>query len=276
MPSAPFPPPGTMPALPDMLRVLVLDDQRFDRHKLCRLCSGLPIKCEVTQAESLSSFDLQLDQSAFDLIFLDYSLPDGTGIDALEKIHLSPRNCNATSIMVTSYDEETISFEAMARGCADYVTKDELSPASFERAVTNAMQKSMLGAQVESQTYAREEVEKVLNRFANQCVSDIKPMVSRMIRQLRSLRDTPNSDKSKSNEHRASVEASCLHLWQFLEELEQQHADVMMRDLIGQSPQRQGTSDENGLPSNQDTADALLTYAQKRPPSPFSRPPYLG
>ena len=260
--------------LPDEITVLVLDDQRFDRHQLCRLCSGLPMKCEVSQADSLRTLAEHLESAAFDLIFVDYSLPDGSGIDALEMIGKSPRNANATSIMVTSFDAEEISFQAMAQGCADYITKDELSPSSFERAVTNALQKSVLSAQVQSQIYARAEVEKVLNRFANQCVSDIKPMVSRMIRQLRTLREAPENDREKMHQRRASVEASCLHLWEFLEELEAQRADVMMKDIIGSSTPLPvaAFSNPDGPRHWQRQAKPAPHGNGKRPPSPFSRP----
>jgi CheY-like chemotaxis protein len=264
-----------LPNLPERLRVLVLDDQRFDRHKLCRMCSALPIKCEVAQADSLSAFAKQIEEAAFDLVFVDYSLPDGSGIDALEMLHLSPRNNDATSIMITSFDEEPISFEAMMRGCADYITKDELSPSSFERAVTNALQKTLLSAQVQSQTFARVEVERVLNRFANQCVSDIKPMVSRMIRQLRTLREAPGNDQQAIQNHRASVEASCLHLWEFLEELEQQRADVMMKDMIGVQPSEPNSAVLETTPARAGRVgqlNAISGSAPKRPPSPFSRP----
>ena len=260
--------------LPEQINVLVLDDQRFDRHQLCRLCSGLPIKCEVSQADTLRAFAEHLENAAFDLIFVDYSLPDGTGIQALEMIRLSRRNSHATSIMVTSFDAEEISFQAMAQGCADYITKDELSPSSFERAVTNALQKSVLSAQVQSQIYARAEVEKVLNRFANQCVSDIKPMVSRMIRQLRTLREAPENDREKMHQRRASVETSCLHLWEFLEELEAQRADVMMKDIIGSSTPLPvaAFSNPDGPRHWQRQAKAVPPNTGKRPPSPFSRP----
>ena len=229
--------------------------------------------CEVKQADCLQALAKQLETTAFDLICVDYSLPDGSGIDALEMIAQSPRNANATSIMVTSYDAEEISFKAMAQGCADYITKDELSPSSFERAVTNALQKSVLSAQVQSQIYARAEVEKVLNRFANQCVSDIKPLVSRMIRQLRTLREAPEDEPAKRHARRAEVEASCLHLWEFLEELEAQRADVMMKDIIGRSTPLSSPHMPNpdGPRHWQRQAKPTPLEGAKRPPSPFSR-----
>jgi len=267
---------GITPTLPDMIAVLVLDDLRFDRHKLDRLCAKLPIKCEVAQSECLSTFNRQLDNGAFDLILVDYDLPVGTGLDALEMIQLSPRNCNAVSIMVTGIDEDSIALEAMTRGCADYITKNRLTPASFERAVTNALHKSILTTEARSQNLARQEVEVVLNRFASQCIGDIKPMVSRMIRQLRALRDTPDHNTQQLHENRDSVETTCLGLWEFLEQLEGEYAKTTMSDFLqvnerhpsiraGESAAAPGSEHQIRAPK------AVRAPQRKRPPSPFSR-----
>lgn len=264
--------PAGPPRLPERINVLVLDDHRFDRHRLCRMCSALPMKCMLTQADSLQRFAAQLEAAAYDLIFVDYSLPDGSGMEALEMIARSARNATATRIMVTGYDSDDIVLKAMSKGCADYITKDELSPAALERAVTNGLQKSMLSAQVQSQMYARAEVERVLNRFATQCVSDIKPMVSRMIRQLRTLREAPQDDRKKQMEQRASAESSCLHLWEFLDELEQHSADVMMKDLIGVPMPQPEQKDPDHRTGARGSPRPLANQSRKRPPSPFSWP----
>ena len=40
----------------DPLKVLILDDERFDRHRLARMCSGFEVPIEVTNAQTLSAF----------------------------------------------------------------------------------------------------------------------------------------------------------------------------------------------------------------------------
>ena len=285
--------PTTARGFPSHISVLVLDDQRFDRHKLGRLCATLPTHAEILNADSLAALNALLDATTFDLIFVDYNLPDGSGLDALERIRMSPRNCNAASIMITGADGEEIALDAMSRGCADFITKHELSPTTFTRAVTNALQKSALSTQVAAQTFAREEVERVLKSFASQCANDIKPMLSRMMRQLRDLRDTPAQDHRTVTARRESVEASCMHLWEFLDDLERHHPDVMMKDLAASAPlpapakqpgRIEPTAATLGLtaPAPKPRPDRPVPFAPeavsatpprpKRPPSPFSRP----
>ncbi len=101
-------------------------------------------------------------------------------------------------------------------------------------------------------------------------------MVSRMIRQLRNLRDTPDHDTNLLHENRDSVETSCLKLWEFLERLEGQYAQTTMKALLdGQRPR---TSEQNGESSPAPGSERPKTNIKgvrlahrKRPPSPFSR-----
>jgi DNA-binding NarL/FixJ family response regulator len=228
------------------IRVLILDDQRFDRHRLARLCSGLDIKCALTNANTLADFAAIIDVAQFELVLLDYGLPDGTGFDALSMVRLSPDNCNAALIMVSGQDQENLAQEALKAGCSDYIPKDDLSPSSFRRAVTNAMQKSQLTNAVQTQSTRSAETDAVLQGFASQCAQDIKPMVSRMMRQLRDLRRKQDTNGTESSLD--EVEQSCMLLWGFLVELE-------------------SFKDEDKVKSHSTHAKA----AASKPPSPFAR-----
>ena len=248
---------GVPPQLPETAQVLILDDQRFDRHRLARLCSGLDMECTITNANSLSDFADVIEKAAFDLVLVDYSLPDGTGLDALSMVRLSPGNCKAALIMVSGQGQERVAQEAMKAGCSDYITKDELSPSSFRRAVTNAMQKSVLTTAVHTQASRSSETEAVLERFATKCAQDIKPMVSRMMRQLRDMRRSGAAVGNGAKDHIEGVEASCMLLWEFLGDLESFQAPD---EGEGQAP---------------DVPDAD-DIGVRKPPSPFARQPTLN
>lgn len=210
----------SLPPLPDKAHVLILDDQRFDRHRLARLCSGLDMKCTITDAKTLADFAQVIDTAQFDLVVIDNCLPDGTGFDALEMVRLSPRNCNAAAIMVSGQGQESIAQDALKAGCSDYINKDDLSAPAFHRAVTNALQKSVLTHAVEVETVRSAETEAVLEKFASKCAQDVKPMVSRMMRQLRDLRREAARSDTGANGQIERVEESCMVLWEFLVDLE--------------------------------------------------------
>lgn len=238
----------SLPRLPDKAHVLILDDQRFDRHRLARLCSGLDMECTVTNAKTLADFAVVIETAQFDLVVIDNCLPDGTGFDALQLVRLSPRNCNAAAIMVSGQGQESIAQDALKAGCSDYINKDDLSAPAFHRAVTNALQKSVLTHAVEVETFRSAETKAVLEKFASKCAQDVKPMVSRMMRQLRDLRREGARDNTGAKGQIERVEESCMVLWEFLVDLESFRASDSAEDQL--------------------QAPALDI---RKPPSPFAR-----
>lgn len=207
-------------ALPKFASILVVDDQRFDRSRLLRLINGLEFDTHVVEADCLERMGTMLEADRFDLILVDFNLPDGTGLQAVDAIHLDPRNRQAATIMIAGEGQNDIAIEALKRGCSDYITKDDLTPDSFRRAVINALQKSHLSIGIEQQDTKRQEMEALLQKFSSECALEIKPVVSRMMRQLRDLRDAPDLSAEQRAERFDRVEQSCMRLWEFLEDLE--------------------------------------------------------
>lgn len=220
-----------MPKPKDPARILVVDDQRFDRHRLARLCSGLPRAVEVSNADCLGALEELLDTQSFDLILLDYCLPDGTGLDALRKVQMCPRNCTAATIMVAGERREDIAAEALATGCADYIAKDDLTPERFRVGIARALDAEMpLGDLAQ----ASSDVARALAAFSTECARELKPQVSRVLRQLRELRSA--ADPAKQAEARDGIERSCMRLWETLVELEKYEASDLELDPRAAAP----------------------------------------
>jgi DNA-binding NtrC family response regulator len=70
--------------------ILIIDDDR----ELCRMMSRQLgyMGHQVTAAYMIRDGLKMLQQSTFDVLFLDVRLPDGHGIDALPKIKASPNS----------------------------------------------------------------------------------------------------------------------------------------------------------------------------------------
>lgn len=232
-------------ALGRNLSVLILDDERFDRHRLARLCSGLEMKCDVTNAASLLAFESQLETRRYDVILVDYMLPDGTGMHALEAIRCSALNFGAAAIMITGHAEDAVATEALRLGCVEYLLKETLTAQTFRAALTKALNNAKPDCDSGTQTFARSDVEAVLERFATQFAADIKPVVSRTLRQLRDLRSAPDAEKI------TAVENSCMTIWETLVALERHTGPEMMAATL--------------------TTPPPPVAAQRKPPSPFAR-----
>src|ERR1035438_6238684 len=86
---------------------------------------------DLQRSENLTSALNRLRISSFDVVVLDLSLPDSTGIDTLVAVR---KECPDTPIVVLGDDEDpSIGLRALSEGAQDYVTKATWNPASLPR-----------------------------------------------------------------------------------------------------------------------------------------------
>ncbi|MBU1669756.1 MAG: PAS domain S-box protein [Actinobacteria bacterium] len=93
---------------------------------------------EVTVAGDCATARRALDGSWFDLVTMDYELPDGNGIDLMEEI-LSVEG-SPPVVVVTGRGDEKIASRACLVGAAGYVTKDQKLNTMLVSAVRNALE----------------------------------------------------------------------------------------------------------------------------------------
>ena len=116
----------------NMAEVLILDDSVFDRKRLKRALGKLPGHFTVTEAGSLKNLQECLRSKRFDILFVDYGLGEGNGLDALKIIQSSEMNRDVFSIMVTGTDSSRLAVSALKGGFHDFVNKDDLSPKTIQ------------------------------------------------------------------------------------------------------------------------------------------------
>ena len=139
----------------DQLRLLIVEDdpdqrdlirQRLEAHFGPGTVEGAPTIAQT----------LQLDLSSFDLILSDYNLPDGTGIDLLERVQA---RCQTPVILVTGENVGQTAVEAIRRGAMDYVVKFE----EYLFAIPLVVEKNLAAAKVEQENKRlRKELERAL------------------------------------------------------------------------------------------------------------------
>src|ERR1700751_380328 len=124
------------------LRILHLEDDSKDAELVQETLAIDGIRCHVTRVETEADFIASLEQSGFDLILQDYTLPSFAGLSALKIARQDwPR---LPFIFVSGTLGEEVAIEALKMGATDYVFKTRLSrlAPSVRRALREARERT--------------------------------------------------------------------------------------------------------------------------------------
>jgi PAS domain S-box-containing protein len=120
----------------DSYRVLIVDDDA-DHAEMVTEFLKISGPFVIDWAENVNALWRYLEAKDYDIILLDYRMPDGNGLDAL--VEINERSYKIPVIMVTGQGNERVAVRAMQLGAVDYLIKgsNHLStlPALIQRAV---------------------------------------------------------------------------------------------------------------------------------------------
>ncbi len=117
------------------IKLLVIDDDAADRLQLKRALKNCGFAYELSEYEA---FDITIDFSAFDCIFLDYLLPGENGLSLLKKIR--DTGIRNPIVIFTSQGNENIAVELMKAGASDYIVKNAITSQSIAQVLRNMLQ----------------------------------------------------------------------------------------------------------------------------------------
>lgn len=115
------------------IRVLLVEDNKLDIMAFERMVRSENLPYHYTVAKRVSEALDYLSQQTFDIVVVDYKLPETSGFDVLKAEKIAP------VIFMTAYGDETVAVEAMKLGASDYIVKDNnytyvtLLPITIER-----------------------------------------------------------------------------------------------------------------------------------------------
>lgn len=120
-------------------RILVIDDDP-DMASVLKRALTSRLSALVTTAGDCASARQALADSTFDVITMDYELPDGNGIDLMEEI-LSAE-VHPPVVMVTGKGDEKTAARACRVGALGYVVKDQKLNTMLVSVVQNALERA--------------------------------------------------------------------------------------------------------------------------------------
>src|SRR5580658_5235649 len=139
-----------MNSTPPPISLLIVDDDpvfsRYARQLISSLGAEFP--CVTQSADTADKAMSEVAHNVYDLVLLDYHLPDRDGLQVLEDIRKIPLPRQPAVVMLTASGNESIAVEAMKRGARDYLTKANLDQPPLLRALQSALSQKRLAEQV--------------------------------------------------------------------------------------------------------------------------------
>ena len=121
------------------VHALLLDDDEFDRRRICRMSDGLGLPITMHSVPTLETMERSMQENAYDLVLVDYRLADGDGFSALDMVQASSKNRNAATIMISGNGQIELAVAALKAGCSDFLPKQDISPESLRAAILQAL-----------------------------------------------------------------------------------------------------------------------------------------
>lgn len=141
------------------ISILVVEDSDADFLKLSCILENYG-KIKLARAKTLKEANAVLAQGNYDLIVLDYILPDGNGLDFVKSMH--EKEINIPIVVITGQGNEVIASQFVKAGVYDYLPKANVSEKSVARVISNALEKFHL----------KQEMDRAIQKMAEMATRD--------------------------------------------------------------------------------------------------------
>ena len=118
--------------------ILLIDDDAADRKTTCRSLREAGVRAQVHEAADATTGLQLFGTTGCECVFLDYHLPDCDAAEVLPLLLEDKERCAAV-VVLTWCGNSKLAVDMMAAGAVDYLTKDEITPATLGRAVRYAL-----------------------------------------------------------------------------------------------------------------------------------------
>jgi two-component system, NarL family, invasion response regulator UvrY len=105
-----------------MINVCICDDHMIMREGLKKMLSDSTEVSVVDEAATAKELIGKMENATWDVLVLDMSLPDSSGIDVLKEI--VKRRPSLPVLVLTMHDEEQYGFRTFKAGASGFLTKD--------------------------------------------------------------------------------------------------------------------------------------------------------
>ncbi|OIR06565.1 cyclic di-GMP phosphodiesterase Gmr [mine drainage metagenome] len=136
------------------MRLLLVDDDELDRMAVVRVLQKPNLVRDIVHANTAVSALKLYDESTFDVVLLDYRLPDMECLDVLRVLTKHTSKHAAVVVLTGMVDDEAIERDCIIAGAQDFLLKKELSQRHLTKALVHAQARNALNQKL-TETYER-------------------------------------------------------------------------------------------------------------------------
>lgn len=123
-----------------LVKVLLIEDNDADARFISEMFKDINApKYKLSHVKRLDEGLKLLDKDSYDVLLLDLSLPDSTGLSTFEKAH--KHDPELPIVILSGLDDEEVAVKAVREGAQDYLMKGEVSSRLLSRAISYAIER---------------------------------------------------------------------------------------------------------------------------------------
>lgn len=150
------------------IRILYLEDDVIDRMAVLRMVRTEGLPYDMVTAGSIAEAQALLEKDGYDLAILDYMLPDGTGLDLLQRMRIK----EVPAVFVTGSGDASVAVQAMKGGAYDYLLKDP--ERTYLKLLPSTIDKALRAFQLEQEHKKDVEQMAVMNEELSRMYEEVK------------------------------------------------------------------------------------------------------
>lgn len=125
------------------IKVLLVEDNSGDAYLLEEDLRDVPgQEFDLTHVECLDEASARLRQEEYDVVLLDLSLPDSSGLDTVKRAYSEAPT--VPIVVLTGRDDEALGLSAVHEGAQDYLVKGQTQGRMLVRAIYYALERERL------------------------------------------------------------------------------------------------------------------------------------
>jgi signal transduction histidine kinase len=239
---------------PAPVRVLLVEDNpgdaRLAKEYLAEQAYGL--RSSVHWARTLDEATGELSLGETDIVLLDLSLPDCTGLATFAAVHKAAPHLPI--IILSGQSDGELALQTVREGAQDHLSKNNLEPELISRAIRYAIERKAIIEQLRATQMLLIQAEKMesLGRLAAGVAHEVKNPLARIQLGLDYLRDGVDPDDPNLPVVYERIESAIVR------------ADAIVREMVNFSSNRSLAASPTSLRQPVDNALMLVDHELKR------------